>query len=89
MHFPGFHVDAVKMLAEDGNAVGIASDTLSLDFGPSPDFAVHYAWLATGHWGIECMANLAALPAKGATIIVGALKVRGGTGGPCRIFAMA
>lgn len=89
MHFPGFHVEAVKMLAEDGSAVGIASDTLSLDFGPSPDFAVHYAWLATGHWGIECMANLAALPAKGATIIVGALRVRGGTGGPCRIFAMA
>lgn len=89
MHFPGFHAEAAKMLIEDGNAVGIASDTLSLDFGRSPDFATHYAWLATGHWGIECIANLNALPAKGATIIVGALKVRGGTGGPCRIFAVA
>jgi kynurenine formamidase len=87
MHFPGFHVEATRMLIEDGNAVGIASDTLSLDFGPSPDFAVHYNWLASGHWGIECIANLAALPARGATLIVGALKVRGGTGGPCRVFA--
>ena len=31
MHFPGFHVEAVKMLIEDGNAIGIAVDTLSLD----------------------------------------------------------
>lgn len=87
MHFPGFHIEAAKMLIKDGNAVGIASDTLSLDFGPSPDFAVHYNWLASGHWGLECITNLSALPARGATLIVGALKVRGGTGGPCRVFA--
>jgi kynurenine formamidase len=89
MHFPGFHVEAAKMLIEDGNAVGIAVDTLSLDFGPSPDFATHYGWLPTGRWGLECIANLSALPAKGATLIVGAPKIRGGTGGPCRVFAMA
>ena len=89
MHFPGFHVEAAKMRVEDGNAVGIASDTLSLDFGPSPDFATHYGWLPTGRWGIECLANLGALPAKGAILIVGAPKHRGGTGGPCRVFAMA
>ncbi len=88
MHFPGFHVEAAKMLIEDGNAVGIASDTLSLDFGQSPDFATHYGWLPTGRWGIECLANLSAVPAKGATLIVGAPKHRGGTGGPCRVFAM-
>lgn len=88
MHFPGFHVEAAKMLIEDGNAVGIASDTLSLDFGQSPDFATHYGWLPTGRWGLEAIANLSALPAKGATLIVGAPKVRGGTGGPSRVFAM-
>lgn len=88
MHFPGFHVEAAKMLVEDGGAVGIAVDTLSLDFGRSPDFAVHYAWLPTGRWGLECVANLGALPAAGATLIVGAPKVRGGTGGPARVFAM-
>lgn len=87
MHFPGFHVEAARMLIEDGATVGIASDTLSLDFGPSPDFATHYAWLPTGRWGLECLANLAALPARGATLIVGALKIRGGTGGPARVFA--
>jgi kynurenine formamidase len=89
MHFPGFHVEAAQLLIEDGNTVGIVSDTLSLDFGKSPDFATHYGWLPTGRWGVECAANLAALPAKGATLIVGAPKHRGGTGGPARVLAIA
>lgn len=87
MHFPGFHVDAVKQLLE-GSTKAIAVDTLSLDFGQSPDFIVHNTWLPAGRYGIEGIANLDALPAKGATIVVGAPKVRGGTGGPARVFAM-
>jgi kynurenine formamidase len=89
MHFPGFNIEAAKMLIEDGNTIGIAVDTLSLDFGMSPDFAAHAAWLPTGRWGLECLANVGALPTKGATLIVGAPKVKGGTGGLCRVFAVA
>lgn len=88
MHFPGFHIEATKMLIEDGNAVGMAVDTLSTDYGLSADFATHYAWLPTGRWGLECVANLGSLPAKGATLFVGAPKVRGGTGGPSRVIAV-
>ncbi|WP_120497197.1 cyclase family protein [Kiloniella sp. EL199] len=87
MHFPGFHVEATQMLLET-NAVGLASDSLSLDYGQSADFASHYAWLPTNRWGIECLANLDMVPAKGATLVVGSPKHRGGTGGPSRIFAM-
>ena len=43
MHFPGFHVEAVIMLIEETGAGSIASDMLSLDHGPSADFATHYA----------------------------------------------
>lgn len=86
MHFPGFHVETIHQLLE-GSAKAIAVDTLSLDFGPSPDFAVHNTWLPAGRYGIEGIANLGKLPARGATIVVGAPKVRGGTGGPARIFA--
>jgi kynurenine formamidase len=89
MHFPGFHIEAVQMLMEQPSVKGIAVDTLSLDHGPSPDFAVHYAWLPSGRWGLECVANLEALPASGATLIVGAPKIRGATGGPARVFALA
>ena len=87
LHFPGFHVEAVNMLLESTSASGIASDTLSLDFGISPDFATHKAWLPRGKWGIEAIANLGRLPVKGAMLVVGAPKIRGATGGPSRVFA--
>ena len=89
LHFPGFHVESAAYLLEETTAVGIAVDTLSQDYGPSPDFAFHYAWLPHNRWGLECVANLSALPATGATIIAGAPKFAGGSGGPTRIFALA
>jgi len=88
MHLPGFHVEATQMLIEETGAQSMASDTLSLDHGPSADFATHYAWLPTGRFGIENIANLDKVPASGATIVIGAPKHKGGTGGPARIFAM-
>ncbi|MBO6758046.1 MAG: cyclase family protein [Roseibium sp.] len=88
MHFPGFHIEAAQMLLEQADVIGIAVDTLSLDHGPSADFAVHYGWLPENRWGLECLANLGALPARGATLIVGAPKHRGGTGGPSRVMAL-
>lgn len=88
MHFPGFHVESVKMLMEESGAASIAVDTLSLDHGPSPDFATHYAWLPSGRFGIECIANLDKLPASGATLVIGAPKHKRGTGGPARIIAL-
>jgi len=87
-HYPGFHVEASTMLLQETSASSIASDTLSLDHGISADFATHYSWLPAGRFGIENLANLDKLPAKGATIVIGAPKHKGGTGGPARIFAM-
>ena len=88
MHFPGFHVEAAQMLMDGTGAVALAVDSLSLDHGPSADFATHYAWLPTNRYGIENLANLDKVPASGATLIVGAPAHRGGSGGPARIFAM-
>ena len=87
MHFPGFHLEAAELLQER-DAAGIAVDTLSLDFGASPDFAVHYAWLPSGRWGIECIANLGELPPTGATLVLGGPKIVGSTGGPSRVLAL-
>jgi len=87
-HYPGFHVESAKMLMEEASVSSIAVDTLSLDHGMSRDFATHHAWLPSGRFGIENIANLDKLPASGATIVVGATKMEGGSGGPARIFAM-
>ena len=87
-HFPGFHVEAAQYLMGERNAVGIAVDTLSLDYGRSGDFATHYAWLPSNRWGLEAVANLAELPPVGATLVVGGPKIKGATGGPSRVFAL-
>ncbi|MGE3363351.1 MAG: cyclase family protein [Rhizobiaceae bacterium] len=87
MHFPGFHIEAIKQLLETSTKA-IAVDTLSLDFGQSPDFIVHKTWLPSGRYGIEGIANLDRLPAKGATIVVGAPKIAKGSGGPARVIAL-
>lgn len=88
MHFPGFHAEAAKMLLEEADIVGIATDTLSIDPGQSKDFPTHLAVLPAGKWGLEAVANLSAVPAKGATIIAGAPKIGGATGGPTRVMAL-
>ncbi len=87
-HYPGFHVEAARMLLEESNAASLASDTLSLDIGASTTYDTHYAWLPAGRFGIENIANLDRVPVAGATLVIGAPKHRGGTGGPARIFAM-
>ena len=88
-HYPGFHVETAKMLMEETGAVGLATDTLSLDIGASTTFDTHYAWLPTNRWGLENVANLAKVPAAGATLVVGAPKHKGGSGGPARVIALA
>jgi kynurenine formamidase len=88
MQFPGFGKAAIDFLLTERNISGIGVDTLSLDHGPSADFAVHFTLLGSNRWGLECMANLESIPPSGATVIVGAPKVAGGSGGPSRVFAV-
>jgi kynurenine formamidase len=88
MHFPGFHDETAQMLLDERRVVGIGVDTLSVDIGPSTRFPVHRRWLPAGRWAAEGLANLAALPPAGATIVVGAPTVVGATGGPSRILAL-
>ncbi len=87
MHFPGFAPDAAELLVERDIA-GIGIDTLSLDYGPSKDFATHVIMLKANKYQIENMANLDALPATGATAIIGVLPVSGGSQAQARIFAL-
>jgi len=87
-HFPGFRLEAVQFLHYERNVVGIATDTLNLDAASVADFPVHHFWLGHNKWGLENVANLVQLPAKGATIVVGSPKIAGCTGGPGRVLAL-
>ncbi|MGI3167898.1 cyclase family protein [Pseudooceanicola sp. C21-150M6] len=88
LHFPGFHVEAVDFLMRERVVNGIGVDTMSLDPGNSTTSPVHYAWLPSGRYGIENLANLDDLPPLGATLVAGAPKFAGGTGGPGRVMAL-
>ena len=87
MHFPGFSVDAAKLLIER-KVSGLGSDSMSVDYGASADFAVHHLALGSGLYHLENLADLSALPETGAFLVVAPIKLEGGSGGPVRVFAL-
>ena len=87
LHFPGIAPDTAKLLLER-KPRAVAIDTASIDYGQSKDFLVHRTLFAAGIYGIENVDNAGRLPATGATIIALPMKIKGGTGGPCRIIAI-
>lgn len=85
---PGFGAGVVELLAKR-SVKGVAVDAMNLDSGNNaPAYPFHQKWLATGGWGIEGMANLGTVPAKGAVLVVGAPPVEGATGMPIRVIAL-
>lgn len=89
MHFPGFSPEAAEFLVTERNIFGIAVDTLSLDFGASATFDVHYTILGAGKYGIENIANLAAIKDNpDAKVVLGVPRWEAGSGGPCRVLAL-
>jgi len=87
-HYPGFSAEAATFLVEQRSIHGIGVDTLSLDIGASSTFDVHYIILGAGLVGVECVANLAAIKDKAATVVVGVPRWEGGSGGPARVVAL-
>lgn len=88
LHFPGYSLPAVEYLAKNLKVVALGIDTLSIDYGPSKDFAGHHMSLAMGLYHIENATNLDKLPARGAVMFVGALAIEGGSGSPARVLAI-
>lgn len=87
MHFPGFSVEAAKLLVER-KVSGLGCDTMSIDYGASTDFAVHHLALGSGLYHLENLADLSGLPETGAFLVVAPIKLEGGSGGPVRVFAL-
>ncbi len=88
MHFPGFSKEAARFLVEKRNVKGVGIDTLSGDCGGSSDFQVHHIINGAGKFILENVANLDKLPPRGATLIIAPIKIEGGSGGQCRIWAL-
>jgi kynurenine formamidase len=89
LRFPGFGPEAARFLVEERGAVGLGIDTLGIDPGFDTDFQVHrQVSHPRGVWHVEGLTNLAQLPPLGAWVVVGVLKLTGGSGGPARVIAL-
>ncbi|HET9956117.1 MAG TPA: cyclase family protein [Polyangiaceae bacterium] len=87
MHFPGFSPQVADLLIHQRAISGIGIDTLSVDPGRDTQYPVHKRLSGANKWALECLTNLEAVPATGATAIVAAVKVRGASGAPARVLA--
>lgn len=94
INFPGLSSEAASWLAAYGDrrgyqkgVVAVGVDTFSLDVGNATVFPAHVTLFKRNIYGVENMANLEKLPAKGFTITVLPLRIRGGSGSPARVIA--
>jgi kynurenine formamidase len=89
---PGPDVSGARWLAEHPGIGGFGVETVGIDAGAAggfdPGFPVHNFLLGNGRYGLTQLANLDALPATGALLIVAPLKLVGGTGSPARVLAL-
>lgn len=86
--FPGLEVPAAELLVEKGvRAVG--TDTLSIDPYANSGFDAHKTLLSRGIWIIEALDHLDRLR-EGVvyTLVVGPLKIGGGSGAMSRVLAL-
>lgn len=88
LHFPSYSPEAARFLIETRKAKGLGVDTLSIDGGLSKNFQVHHIVNRAGKYGLENVAYLNKLPARGFNVIVAPIKIENGSGGPTRIFAI-
>lgn len=88
LHFPSYSAESARYLLEERNVRGIGVDNLSIDRGMSTEFEVHHIVNAADRFGLENVANLDELPARGFWLIVAPIKIENGSGGPTRIWAV-
>ncbi|MCS7082263.1 MAG: cyclase family protein [Bacteroidetes bacterium] len=88
LSFPGLHPEAAQWLVRERAIKAIGIDTPSIDYGRSEDFQSHRILAARNIPAFENVANLEALPPKGAYVVALPMKIRGGSGGPLRILAI-
>jgi kynurenine formamidase len=88
LSFPSFGAEAAKLLIEERGVAGIGVDTASIDFGRSDDYPVHRLAAGRDVYGLENLANLEALPPRGALLVALPMKIEGGSGAPLRAVAL-
>ena len=88
LHFPGFGYDAASLLIEERGASGLGTDTAGLEPGIDDSFPVSRLVLAEPRIALENLTNLEILPTTGAKVMIGVLRLLGGSGSPAAVTAL-
>ncbi len=88
MHFPGFGYDASEFLITHRRITGVGTDTHGVDSGQDTNFTINCLLLERSLIVLENLTNLDQLPPQGITLIIGILRLRGGSGSPAAIMAL-
>jgi kynurenine formamidase len=87
LHFPSISPELAEWLVKSRKIKAVGVDVASVDYGQSKDFKTHQILYAQNILGFENVANMDALPVKGAFVIGMPMKIKDGTGGPLRLIA--
>ena len=88
LHFPAFSLASARFLLEERSAGGLGTDTPGLDPAWDETFAVNRLVLEKPRLALECLARLDEMPPVGALVVVGCLRLRGGSGSPASVLAL-
>ena len=88
LHFPGFGLEAVRLLLEGRNVAGLGTDTAGVEPGADTGFSVSRLALGKRRIVLENLTNLDQLPPTGALLVIGLLRLEGGSGGPASVTAL-
>ena len=86
-HYPGYHIDACKLLISR-KVIGIGSDTASIDNGPSTELPCLVETAKANIWNVQMVHNIGQLPHKNTTLHAFPMKIGGGSGAPVRLVAV-
>jgi kynurenine formamidase len=87
-HYPGFSLEAARLLVKERSAAGLGIDTMSVEKGATTTYPVHCFTSREGVYHLENLTNLSQVPAVGATVVVAPLKLENGSGAPARVLAL-
>lgn len=87
LRFPGFGYEAASFLVNERYVAGLGTDTAGIEPGTDSNLSVSKLVLAEPRIALENLVNLDRLPATGAVVVIGALRLAGGSGSPAAVTA--
>jgi kynurenine formamidase len=90
--WPGVSAECARFLAQETSLRGYGCEHVGIDSGRAyeldPMYPMHYYMLGAGKYGLASLADLSALPERGAALVVAPLRIEGGSGAPTRVYAL-